>query len=489
MAEELSGAIHDEPAGAAARITLHRLPARSEWREPAAKAVLLSRASDVRECYSQAMCPASADATIVRPAARAIGRVRVPGDKSISHRYALLAALADGDSRVAGYSPGADCAATLACLRALGVTVRRTGDVVVIEGLGVRGLRAPAAPLDAANSGTTLRLLAGIVAAHKFATVLTGDASLARRPMGRIIEPLSRMGARITSADGRPPMTIHGTALSSIAHAPEVPSAQVKSGVLLAGLQATGRTTVTERAPTRDHTERALAAFGADVQHLPDGTIAIDGGQRLTAQRLTVPGDISGATFWAVLAAGTPGGTIEIEHVGLNQSRTAVLDVLRRAGAEVEARIEEEAAGEPVGRLRVAFGEPRSFSIEPGDVPGVIDEIPALAALAAMMPPGCALTVRGASELRVSESDRIAALAQGFRALGAGVDEYQDGFRIESRPLAGGVADAVGDHRLAMAFALAATRGAAPSTIAGATSVDVSYPGFFDELERLTATR
>lgn len=435
------------------------------------------------------MSPASADATTVRPARGAGGHVRVPGDKSISHRYALLAALADGESRVLGYSPGADCAATLSCLRALGVSVRRVGAAIVIEGMGVGGLRAASGPLDAANSGTTLRLLAGIVAAHPFQTVLGGDESLSRRPMRRIIEPLERMGARITSRDGHPPVSIEGAELFGIAHAPDVPSAQVKSGVLLAGLQARGRTTVMEPAVTRDHTERALAAFGAEVQRLPDGTIAIDGGQRLGGRELTIPGDISGATFWAVLAAGTPGGAIEVEQVGLNPTRTAVLDVLRRAGAQVESGVDEERAGEPMGRLRVAFGDPRSFSLGPSDVPGVIDEIPALAALAAMMPPGCTFTVRGAAELRVKESDRIASLAQGLRALGASVEEYDDGFRIESRPLSGGTADAVGDHRLAMAFALAATRGAAPSTIAGAAAVDVSYPGFFDELQRLTVTR
>jgi 3-phosphoshikimate 1-carboxyvinyltransferase len=435
------------------------------------------------------MSPASADATTVRPASRAGGHVRVPGDKSISHRYALLAALADGDSRIAGYSPGADCAATLACLRALGVSIHRSGAELVIQGLGVRGLRPPAGPLDAANSGTTLRLLSGVVAAHPFRTILGGDESLTRRPMRRIIEPLTRMGARITSNDGRAPITIDGTDLHAIAHTSEVPSAQVKSGVLLAGLQASGRTTVAEPAPTRDHTERALAEFGVEVERLPDGTIALEGGQRLRARELTVPGDISGATFWAVLAAGTPGGSIEMDRVGLNPSRSKVLDILRRAGAQVETSEDEQTSGEPIGRLRVTFGAPRSFSVEPHEVPGVIDEIPALAALAAMMPHGHTFTVRGASELRVKESDRITALAAGFRALGARIDEYDDGFQIQSRPLTGGSADAVGDHRLAMAFALAATRATVPSTIAGATAVDVSYPGFFDELARLTGAR
>ena len=429
------------------------------------------------------------DAAAVRPRSRVSGRVTVPGDKSISHRYALLAALADGTSRIEGYSPGADCAATLGCLRALGVAAReeRRG-IIDIDGRGLRGLRPSSAPLDAMNSGTTMRLLSGVVAAHAFQTVIGGDASLNRRPMRRIIEPLTRMGARIDSADGRPPLTIHGADLHGIIYAPDVPSAQVKSGVLLAGLQGSGRTVVIEPAATRDHTERALHAFGVEV--VRDGLrIEIDAGQRLRAARLRVPGDVSSAAFWGALAAGTPGAEIEVTGVGLNPTRIGVLHVLRRAGADVDWTNEAEGAGEPVGRIRVAHRTCAAFEIPPDEVPGVIDEIPALAALAAMMPAGQGMTVRGAGELRVKESDRIAALAAGFRALGAHVDEFGDGFRLESRPLSGGVADAAGDHRLAMAFAIAATRAAAPSTITGASSVDVSYPGFFDELARLTADR
>ena len=430
---------------------------------------------------------ATGDAAAVSPAARASGRVRVPGDKSISHRYALLAALADGESHVSGYSAGADCAATLACLRALGVTIRVTAhDALAIEGRGVGGLSAPDAPLDAANSGTTLRLLSGVLAAHPFESVIGGDASLSRRPMRRVIDPLTSMGARIESTAGRPPLRIHGGGLHAIRHAPEVPSAQVKSAVLLAGLQASGRTRIVEPAPTRDHTERALHAFGARVEYAAGG-IEIDGGQRLTARDLGVPGDVSGAVFWAVLAAGTPGSEIEIDDVGLNPTRTAVFDVLRRAGAIVRAFPNGEAAGEPSGRLCVAFGSCESFEVTAAEAPLVIDELPALAALAAMMPAGRTFNVRGASELRVKESDRISALAAGLRGLGASVEEFADGFLVESRPLTGGVADARGDHRLAMAFALAATRAASPSTITSASAVDVSYPGFFSELGRLTA--
>lgn len=434
------------------------------------------------------MFRAPADAITVSPAARAGGRVTVPGDKSISHRYALLSALADGDSVITGYSSGADCAATLACLRTLGVEIRASGPgAFVVNGRGLRGLTAAPAPLDAANSGTTLRLLAGILAAHPFRTTIGGDASLQRRPMRRIIDPLVKMGARIDSADGRPPLTIHGTELHGIAHAPEVPSAQVKSGVLLAGLQSRGRTTIVEPSPTRDHTERALAAFGVSVER-SGHTIALEGGQRLRARPLAVPGDISGAAFWAVLAAGTPGAEIEIDDIGLNPTRTAMLDILRRAGARIDAAVGDETAGEPLGRLRVSHGACRSFGVEPAEVPAVIDEIPALAALAAMMPPGQTFSVRGAGELRVKESDRIAALASGFRAMGASIEEYADGFSIEARPLTGGTVDAAGDHRLAMAFAIAATRAEGPTSIVGASSVDVSYPGFFDELARLTGS-
>lgn len=432
------------------------------------------------------MSRAPADVTVIAPARRAAGRVQVPGDKSISHRYAMLAALADGESTIRGYSPGADCAATLACLRRLGVPVRAIGDAAfAIDGRGLRGLSAPIDPLDAANSGTTLRLMAGILAAHPFQSTLTGDASLTRRPMRRVIEPLTRMGARIASAEGRPPLVIDGGDLRAIAHTPEVPSAQVKSAVLLAGLQAAGRTSVIEPAETRDHTERALTAFGVTVTR--DGTtVAVEGGQRLTARQLRVPGDVSSAVFWAALAASRAGSDVTVEGVGLNPSRIGVIDILRRAGASVDSRVDDETAGEPAGSLRIAYAESRSFAIEPHEVPGVIDEIPALAAMAALMPEGTTLTVRGASELRVKESDRISSLARGFRALGAGVVEYDDGFRLEARPLTGGTVDSAGDHRLAMAFALAATGASAPTTITGAAAVDVSYPGFFDELERLT---
>jgi 3-phosphoshikimate 1-carboxyvinyltransferase len=432
------------------------------------------------------MSHAAADATTIRPAGRVAGRVRVPGDKSISHRYAMLAALADGMSTIRGYLTGADCLATLGCLRALGVTIDQEPDGVIrVLGRGINGLAPSARPLDAANSGTSIRLLAGVVAAHPFRTVLDGDASLARRPMKRVIMPLTEMGASIASRDGRPPLTIDGARLRGIRYQPEVPSAQVKSAVLLAGLQADGETTVVEPVATRDHTERAFRAFGVEVA-TAGGEIRVVGGQRLRAQDLVVPGDVSSAAFWVALAGGVPGSEVEIDNVGLNPSRTAMLDIARRAGARIEVESDGETAGEPAGRIRVSCGTPASFAIAPADVPGLIDEIPALAALGAMLPHGATMSVRGASELRVKESDRITRLADGFRALGASVEEFPDGFTLTSRPLTGGTVDAAGDHRLAMAFALAATRASAPTTILGASSVNVSYPGFFEALESLT---
>jgi 3-phosphoshikimate 1-carboxyvinyltransferase len=424
-------------------------------------------------------------AKIVPRVSRVGGRLRVPGDKSISHRYAMLGAIADGTTHLTGYAPGADCAATLACLEALGVRVMRADGAITIEGRGLGGLRAPAGPLDAANSGTSMRLFAGLLAAHPFKTVIGGDASLSSRPMRRVIEPLTRMGASIAAVDGRPPLTIDGTGLHGISYVPDVPSAQVKSAVLLAGLHAEGRTTVTEPSPTRDHTERALHAFGVPVTRV-NGAVGVTGGRRLQAIDAAIPGDISSAVFWLVLAAGTPGSDLHIDGVGLNRSRASVLGVLRRAGAEIELEGggKDSSESEPMGTIHVRYGDPQAFEITPDEVPGLIDELPGLAALAAMRPGG-RMTVRGAGELRVKESDRIAMLARGFGNLGIRVDEYDDGFTIYGGPPAGGEADAAGDHRLAMAFAIAGSRAAGAVHITGADAVAVSYPGFFDQLERI----
>ena len=423
----------------------------------------------------------------VAPARRLRGRLTVPGDKSIAHRYALLGALADGRSTLTHFAPGADCQSTLACLRALGVDVESADDgTVTLLGRGFGQLRSPSAPLDAGNSGTTMRLLAGVLAGHPFSATLIGDASLSRRPMRRVMTPLGRMGARIEATDGHPPLTIHGTRLHAISHEPETPSAQIKSAVLLAGLHADGTTSVIEPAATRDHTERALAAFGGRVD--VDGLrVSVSGGQRLQGQQLQVPGDFSSAAFWLVAAAALPGSRIEIEDVGLNPTRTALLGVLRRFGARVDVEITTSSAGEPRGNVAVEGDRTGSLDIAPEEVPGLIDELPAIAALAAH---GGQVTVRGAAELRVKESDRIAALVAGFRALGIDADERIDGFVVAgpaagtTRP-AGGRADARGDHRMAMAFAIAALAAERPSTIDGSEVVAISYPGFFETLGRL----
>ena len=401
----------------------------------------------------------------------------------------MLAALADGVSEIGHLAPGNDCRATRLCLEALGTrftpagATRADGPVLSAEGRGPRGLRRAETTLDALNSGTTTRLLAGILAAHPFSTTLTGDASLRSRPMRRVIEPLERMGARLESANGRLPLTVHGGELSGIEFEPDVPSAQVKSAVLFAGLQAAGTTTVREPAQTRNHTELALRAFGVDLLEQNGRVIGLRGGQRPRACRARVPGDPSSAAFWAVAAAGLPGSEVEIHGVGLNPTRVAFLDVLRRAGASVEVDIENPGQLEPVGVLRVRHGVLRAITIQPAEVPGLIDELPALAALATF---GGAISVSGAGELRVKESDRISSLVSGLRALGARAEEFADGFTVEGRhPLAGGTADACGDHRLAMTFAIAALGGRGASTILGAEAVDVSYPGFFETLETI----
>ena len=429
---------------------------------------------------------------VVRPARRVLGMIRVPGDKSISHRYALLAALASGRTTIHNYAPGGDCVSTLRCLTALGVSVQQrpvdAGSVVAIEGRGLRGLTGPAEPLDCGNSGTTMRMLAGVLAAHPFTSTLVGDRSLSRRPMRRIMAPLTEMGARFEAADGdRPPLTVVGGELDGIAYVPEVPSAQVKSAVLLAGLQARGRSRVTEQTPTRDHTERALAAFAAFVER-SGHSVSIEGGQPLTALTARVPGDISSAAFPLAAAAALAGSDVTIEEVGLNATRTGFLDVLRRFGISVEVEPTAEWQGEPVGRVRVHMADVEAGTgpfLELGhdDVPGIIDELPVLAALATAHGE---LRVRGASELRVKESDRISSLVEGLRALGADADELPDGFHIRSgRPLRGGVVHAHDDHRLAMAFAVCALTARDPVTIDGAQAAAVSYPAFFSDLERL----
>jgi 3-phosphoshikimate 1-carboxyvinyltransferase len=433
---------------------------------------------------------------VVQPARSVHGRVRPPGDKSISHRYALFAALADGVSELSGYSTGADCRSTLDCLRGLGVAIDEMGRDpeglrLRITGRGLGGLQAPKGVLDAGNSGTTIRMFSGVLAAHPFAATMTGDGSLRSRPMKRVIVPLERMGARIESADGgRPPLTVHGRAdLQAIDYAPDVPSAQVKSAVLLAGLQTHGTTSVLEPLATRDHTERGLTEFGVQVQR--DGLrVSVAGGQRLAARHLGVPGDISAAAFWMVAAGSVSGSRIVIHGVGLNPTRAGIIDVVRRMGASVTVEPDGGAdpsasVGEPTGSLIVEYRGVGSTVITPDEVPGIIDELPVLAAMATH---GGELQVSGAQELRVKESDRISALADGLRRMGGEIDEQPDGFHVRGRTrLRGGEVDARHDHRLAMAFAVAALGASGPTTIHGAGAAAVSYPEFFSVLEGLRA--
>jgi 3-phosphoshikimate 1-carboxyvinyltransferase len=422
-------------------------------------------------------------AATIGPARCLQGRLSVPGDKSISHRYALLAALADGPSRLSEYSTGADCQSTLACLRKLGVEIAVDAEgTVIVLGRGFGSLRSSDGPLEAGNSGTTMRMVAGILAAQPFTTTVVGDRSLSRRPMRRVIEPLEQMGARIEATEGRPPLVIHGGPLNPIRYRSPVPSAQVKSAVLLAGLHANGVTSVTEPTQTRDHTERALIDFGVDVAR-NGSTVSILAPQRFAGRSLSVPGDFSSAAFWMVAAAALPGSRVEIENVGLNPTRTALIGVLRRFGARVDVQAASSETGEPRGRIIVEADERRSVEILPDEVPGLIDELPAIAALAAH---GGEVTVHGAGELRVKESDRIATLVAGFRNLGIPAQEWPDGFTVRGEGVpAGGVADAHDDHRIAMALAIAALGAQNPSTITGSEAVAISYPGFFETLERL----
>jgi 3-phosphoshikimate 1-carboxyvinyltransferase len=422
--------------------------------------------------------------TTITPTRRVRGRLQVPGDKSIAHRYAILAALAEGETAIRNFAPGADCGSTLSCLEALGVQVGRHEGSVTVIGRGPGGFRSPDAALDAGNSGTTMRMLAGVLAAQRFSTRLVGDASLSRRPMLRVIEPLTRMGARIDATDGHAPLAIHGSPLHGIAYEPRTPSAQVKSAVLLAGLHADGTTSVTEPAQTRDHTERALAAFGFNVS-VEGPKVAVDSRQIGRGRTLTVPGDFSSAAYWMVAAASLPGSRIEIENVGLNPTRTALVGVLQRFGARVEVHPEEVAADEPRGTVIVEGDRLGTVDIAPEEVAGLIDELPAIAALAAH---GGEVTVRGAAELRIKESDRISTLVTGFRSLGIQADETDDGYVIHGGGAPrGGRADAHGDHRMAMAFAVAALGAERPSQIDGSDAVVISYPGFFYTLGRLVA--
>jgi 3-phosphoshikimate 1-carboxyvinyltransferase len=440
----------------------------------------------------------------IQPAQRLKGRVRVPGDKSISHRAAIIAALAraGGRSRLANYSTSADCASTISCLSALGVRIERAGNNVLVEGAGTRMAHAPREPLDCGNSGTSMRLLAGLLAGQPHTSTLTGDASLRTRPMRRIIEPLELMGARVSSAAGCAPLRIEGRApLSPIRYALPVASAQVKSCVLLAGLNAGGRTEVIEsRGATRDHTERLLSLFGADVRtdlkiyegrhHVP--FVSLETPLSLRPHDCNIAGDISSAAFLLVAGALLAGSDLTLAEVGLNRTRTGILDTLQRLGADITVADKRIESGEETGELRVRGHDGGLAPASPGAnviggelIANLIDELPILSVLGTQVEGG--LEIRDAAELRVKETDRIGAMVSNLRALGAEVEEYADGLGVRGRTrLRGARLESFGDHRIAMACAVAALLSEGESELIGAEAVGVSFPEFFTMLESVT---
>jgi 3-phosphoshikimate 1-carboxyvinyltransferase len=425
----------------------------------------------------------SAEERIIRPARNVYGSLRLPGDKSISHRYGMLAALAEGTSRFSNFSTGADCASTLACMQALGARINPTGDGA-IEITGVAGSVTPANhPLDCGNSGSTMRMLSGLLAPQHGNFTLIGDASLSRRPMERIRKPLEAMGAKLTLTDGHAPINIDGAPLQPIDYTTPVPSAQVKTCVLLAGLQTPGTTTVREAVRTRDHSELALRAFGASLSRTLD-SVSIAGPQSLHAIEAQVPGDISSAAFFLCAAALFPGSTLLFDSLGLNPSRAALLDVLTALGARVAVLHLEEKNAELVGSVQISAPSEGLGSTEVSGALAaqLIDELPVLAVIAPYTRGG--IRIHDARELRVKESDRIALVAKNLRAMGAEVEEFEDGLDIPGgQTLHGATIDSGGDHRVAMAFSVAALRAEGETLIQGADSAAISFPEFFELLD------
>jgi 3-phosphoshikimate 1-carboxyvinyltransferase len=416
----------------------------------------------------------------VQPGGRIAGTLTVPGDKSISHRSLLLGAIADGDTHVSGFLDGEDCLSTARALGALGVRIERPRPTeVLVHGVGALGLRASTAALDMGNAGTAMRLFTGLLAPQRFNSTLVGDESLMRRPMQRVVVPLAMMGAQIRTHDGRPPVEIRGTPhLRAIHYSLPVASAQVKSAVLLAGLYAAGRTRVTEPAPSRDHTERMLAAFGVALEH-EGRSIALDGGQQLEGTAIAVPADFSSAAFFIVAACLAASPSLQLTNVGVNPTRTGLIGLLRRMGADirVHARPGASPGAEPVADLEIRRSELRGITVAEAEVPLSIDEFPVFF-IAAACATGETL-VRGALELRVKESDRLAAMAAGLGALGVEHQLLPDGLWIRgAEGLTGGTIDSRGDHRIAMAFAVAALRASAPIEILDVANVATSFPGF-----------
>ncbi|MBI4164865.1 MAG: 3-phosphoshikimate 1-carboxyvinyltransferase [Acidobacteria bacterium] len=421
----------------------------------------------------------------VKPARKLEGSIQMPGDKSISHRYAMLGSIAEGPTEIHIFASSADCQSTLNCLAKLGVKIDRRENSVTIQGAGLEGLKPPRDKLDAGNSGSTMRMLAGILAGQSFKSVMTGDASLSRRPMKRVIAPLTEMGAKIQSAEGGlPPLEIEGGTLKPIHYELPVASAQVKSAVLMAGLFAEGETEVVESVATRDHTEIALEQMGADIgRH--HRTIAVRGGARLEGKKIYVPGDISSAAFFMVAGMLVPESNLTIHNVGLNPTRTAILDVLATMGGRVKVLKVEMLNGELLGDLHVEPGKMRGGEIAAEMVAGLIDELPVLSVFGTQTEQG--LTYHGAAELRVKESDRIAVVAENLRRMGAEVEEFPDGLRVAGKQkLRGAEIETHGDHRIAMAFAVAGLAAEGTTVIHDSGCVDISFPEFFETLERVS---
>jgi 3-phosphoshikimate 1-carboxyvinyltransferase len=420
---------------------------------------------------------------IIRPAKNIYGSLRLPGDKSISHRYGMLAAFAEGTSRFTNFSTGADCASTLGCMEALGARVQRLEDGSV-EVTGVGGRVTPAdAPLDCGNSGSTMRMISGLLSPQQGRFTLVGDESLSRRPMGRIQKPLELMGARLTLTEGHAPLRIEGGALTAIDYTTPVPSAQVKTCILLAGLQTAGTTTVREAVRTRDHSELALRAFGAAVERTLD-SVSIRGTQKLHAIDAAVPGDLSSAAFFLCAAALFPGSNLVLDALGMNPTRAALLDVLAVLGTRISVLNLEEKNAELVGTVQIAAPAEGlgSTTISGALTAQLIDELPALAAIGPFTSGG--IRIRDARELRVKESDRIALVVKNLRAMGAEVEEFEDGLDVPGgQSLHGATIDSGGDHRIAMAFSVAALRAEGETRIEGAESVAISFPEFFDLLD------
>jgi 3-phosphoshikimate 1-carboxyvinyltransferase len=420
----------------------------------------------------------------ISPARQLSGGILLPGDKSVSHRYAMLSAIAEGPSTLNNYSSGADCQSTLECLRSLGVEWTKTGNTVEVQGRGLYGLKAPFEMLDAGNSGSTIRMLSGILAAQSFTTRIGGDESLSRRPMERIMAPLREMGATLLARDGRfPPLEIQGGTLRPIDYALPVASAQVKSCILFAGLFCDGTTTVRESIRTRDHSELALREFGADVT-IRKGVISVEGKATLKGRELLVPGDLSAAAFFLVASMIVPDSLLTLQAVGLNPTRAALIDFLVSMGAGIAVTNMEQTGGELIGNLNVQTRPIQGGEIEKELTAALIDEIPVLAVLGAMSENG--LTVRDAAELRVKETDRIATVAENFRRMGVSMEVATDGFHIPGKQrFRAAELDSFGDHRIAMAFAVAALAADGECSIHNAEAASVSYPEFYDTLRSI----